>query len=206
MVVERACPICGRRARALCAACVRALVPAGLIVAPLDVDEVVALYDYDPQVRRLVLAAKNGGRRDLLRALGSSIALRARSDGLIKDLHVVTWVPASRSGAQRRGYEQGRVLARAASRQLGVPSRRLLVRRRAEAQSMRSRHERLVGPDLRCPLKVSGRVLVVDDVVTTGASIAAAARALRAAGADEVVVVAVSASQKVSLALRRGAN
>ncbi len=167
----------------------------------------VSRYPYDSVVRGLVLAAKNGGRRDLLAQWGRELAERSQAAEVpaggdraaltdpadLGGVDVVTWVPASRQGARARGYDQGRVLARAVARGLGVPARRLLVRRPGPKRMGADRARRLAGPDLRCPVASPLRVVVVDDVLTTGASLAAAGWALRAAGAERITGLVVAA-------------
>ena len=151
-----------------------------------------ALLSYDDLTRAIVLEAKNGGRRDLWRPLGRALAAVVPSD-VVGDLRVVTWVPASRSRQQERGYDQGRLLARSVARALDVPNRRLLRRVDRSGQTGRSRDERLVGPRLRARGAYHGHVLVVDDVRTTGASLAAADAALRGRGASRVTTLALAA-------------
>ncbi|MEZ5411730.1 MAG: phosphoribosyltransferase family protein [Acidimicrobiales bacterium] len=219
MLLVRHCPVCRRPARSICGPCLAALprwAPAGEWAAPrvaeLGLDGFVALFVYEAPVARLILAAKNGGRHDLLAVLGHALAryLLGRPDLMAGGvtgggfrheiggggLDVVTWVPASRAQARRRGYDQGRELAVAVAHPLGLRARPLLRRAGREAQAGRNRVERLAGPSLqvrgRCS---SARVLVVDDVATTGGSLARAAAVLRAAGARSVhagVVAAVA--------------
>jgi predicted amidophosphoribosyltransferase len=110
---------------------------------------------------------------------------------------VVTWAPTAPGRRRARGYDQAEVLARAVARALGVPARGLLRRTdRAGPQTGRRRAERLA----RAPTfavaarRVPARVLVVDDVVTTGATLHAACSALVAGGAESVRAVAAAAT------------
>ena len=87
------------------------------------------------------------------------------------------------------------MLARAVSKLLGVPCRRLLYREHGAAQTGRTRSERLRGPSFRALSPRAGlHVLLVDDVVTTGATMHAAAQALRTAGIAHVQCIAAAAT------------
>lgn len=103
-------------------------------------------------------------------------------------------VPLSLWRRLRRGFNQAELLATRLGRRLGVPVRRSLRRRGRGAQVGRSRAERLRlarrSFALRTPL--SGAVLLVDDVVTTGSTAAACTRALMRGGAQSVHVLALA--------------
>jgi predicted amidophosphoribosyltransferase len=106
---------------------------------------------------------------------------------------------------RRRGFDQAELLARAVAAHLGLPCRRLLERDGVgAAQTGRSRRDRLRGPRFRVHPRARGhRVLVVDDVVTTGATLDAAARSLHRGGAADVVLAAVAATPDCLLPQRR---
>ena len=105
------------------------------------------------------------------------------------EVDVITWVPASGEGRAARGHDHGRLLARSTAQLLGRPTRRLLRRRGGTAQHQRSRLERLDFAELRAVGHPQGRrILLVDDVHTTGSSVQAAAAVLLDAGARSVDV------------------
>lgn len=201
MLLARHCPVCRRPARSICGPCLAALPRwasvgewgSGARAGELGLSRFTALFAYEPPVARLILAAKNGGRHDLLAVLGHALARELSAEATHEGV-IVTWVPASRRQARRRGYDQGRELAVALARPLGLRARPLLRRVGGEAQAGRNRADRLVGPSLRVHGRRSPpRVLLVDDVATTGASLARAAGALRAAGTRTVHAVVVAA-------------
>lgn len=192
----------GPRRGAICRRCQDQLgTPLGPVEPPPGIDSLLALYRYDPIARRLILAAKNGGERQLLVAWSRLLAQLVADTKVATAAEqgpVVTWIPATRSGARRRGYDQGRVLARGLVAHSSLQARRLLVRRRQPGQAGANRAARLQGPALRTPIGCPPHVVLVDDVVTTGASLSAGADALRAAGARSVtaVVVAVAGDRR----------
>ena len=110
---------------------------------------------------------------------------------------VVTWVPLARGRRAERGYDQARALAVALAHRLDLPAARLLRRPVAtDPQARRSGAERRTAMRgaFRAVRDVPARVLLVDDVLTTGATLGAAAEALRGAGAREVHAVAAARS------------
>jgi predicted amidophosphoribosyltransferase len=110
-------------------------------------------------------------------------------------LHLVTWAPTSARRRRDRGYDQAQLLAVAVARALGVPSRATLVRARsADPQTGSSRSERLSRVGFAARRPIAGRLVLVDDVVTTGATLRAAAQALRRAGAESVIAIAAAAT------------
>jgi ComF family protein len=137
--------------------------------------------------------------RDLAEVAAAEAAERAGGWDLVVP------VPLHWRRRWRRGYNQAERIARPLARLLGAPCAELLRRRRAtRPQTGLARGERLANPRgaftlragpmgrRRCRRLEGGRVLLVDDVVTTGATLRAAAEVLRRAGTREVVALAAA--------------
>ena len=146
---------------------------------------------YDARARPLVSAWKERGRRDLARPLAEIVAdVIARPD-----VDVVTFVPGDRERGRERGHVPAERLAGALGELWGLPVSRLLTRAgRARRQAGLPRAERRgnVRGAFRARVTVSGRVALVDDVYTTGATVSACASALRRVGARRVDVVCLA--------------
>ena len=155
---------------------------------PKGLDDCHALVDYAGTGRRLVTTLKFGNRRSALPWIGAALA--AIVDEPMCEL--VTWAPTTVARAKRRGFDQARLIARSVAVEIELPVRRLLVRVGETHQTGRSRRERMDGPLFRSGRVPVQSVIVVDDVVTTGGSMTAAAAALRSAGADRVVGLALA--------------
>ncbi|MCB1384273.1 MAG: ComF family protein [Notoacmeibacter sp.] len=151
---------------------------------------------YDGVARRMVQGLKYHDRTDLAWWMAGWM-LRAGGE-LVADASVIVPVPLHRWRFFSRRYNQSAELARALSRRTGLPhAPQALVRTRRTAQQVgldrNARESNVRGafsvPDEALP-EVSGRnVLLVDDVYTTGATVGAASRALRKAGAAQIDVL-----------------
>lgn len=149
---------------------------------------------FEGVARQVLLGLKYRNHRSVAGALAAHL-VRSWAPG---EVDVVTWAPTSGSRARGRGFDQAELLARSVARELGVPCRRMLWRTHGLPQTGRTRTERLQGPGYRGRSPRSGlRVLLVDDVVTTGATLAAACEALHSAGVAHVVAVAAAATPGV---------
>ncbi len=136
--------------------------------------------------RRLVRSAKFGHWRAGGRLLAALAAARVPYVGI----DLVTWVPGEPSRRARRGGHLPEALARAWARALGVPCRGMLQRRRGPTQQGLDRAQRhanvahvwRLAPEIDPAMLAGTRILLVDDVRTTGATLQAAARVLASAG------------------------
>jgi ComF family protein len=188
VLLATTCPVCDRRGSAPCPTCLAALRPAPALAPPPGVDACRALLAYQGAGRELVARLKHRNHRVALPGLAAAAAALVGPD----EVDVVTWAPTTAAHRRRRGFDQSELLARLVARRLGRPCRRLLVRTSATSQTGRSAAERWSGPAFAARRPSSGRVLLVDDVVTTGATVATAARVLRSSGSSRVVVLALA--------------
>jgi ComF family protein len=191
MILMTRCAGCDRPGAALCRTCRFALVGR---VRPTAPQGVLVAAPYTGRVRDVLLGFKYRNRRAVARHLAGLVVNRVAASGGHVD--VVTWAPTGARRRHQRGFDQAELVARHVARQLGVPCRRLLDRRGPGGpQTGQDRRGRLHGPVFRAHPRIDPvRVLVVDDVVTTGATLASAASALRQAGATEVICAAVAAT------------
>jgi ComF family protein len=145
---------------------------------------------YAGGLRTLHHAFKFGGWDLLAAPLGERLAALARSTAITSGADALVPVPSTRRRNRERGYDPAVLLADETGRLLGAPRRALLSRtRETPPQSTLPaalRRGNVEGAFASSP-RARGRVLIlVDDVVTTGATLFAAARALREAGARDV--------------------
>ena len=175
---------------ALCPACRRALEYLGSIPVALAGVRVWAPLAYEGPARALVRRLKFHGATALADHMAATIVANAPAGLLERPLVPVPSPPGRR---RKRGFCHAALLARALADRTGLPVRDLLERRGDVRQVGRARRQRLrTPPRFAAQRPGTGPVVLVDDVVTTGATLGACARALREAGCtcDEALAYA----------------
>lgn len=176
------CAGCGVEGRALCGACVPALAPDLRVLEVPGVGRVASGVRYDGVARRALLALKEEGATALAARL--AVPFAAAVTAALAPRAVLVPVPSSRAARRRRGYEPVRVLAGRA----GILPTRLFLpaapRAVQKGLGVADRARNLEGAFALARPVDGVRVVLLDDVLTTGATLAAAAAVLRAGGAE----------------------
>lgn len=186
------CSVCGKSAPTgrTCSACLGKTPLMGVIA--------VGPY-HDPVLQTAIWTLKFHGVRELARVLGELLAGRVVAAGLGTGLAsppLLVPLPLHRRRERARGFNQARLLAEAVATRLHLPWADLLLRTRATSpqtsilESPTARRRNIAGAfALRQPhaqFRMPTRVILIDDVLTTGATLTEAAEVLREAGAPEI--------------------
>jgi predicted amidophosphoribosyltransferase len=174
------CAGCSAPDRGLCADCVAALAPFPVLRSTAGGLAVWTALEYAGRVRRILLALKEQERTDVATHLAPSLAaaIAAARPGAVE----LATAPTSRAAYRRRGFDPVALLVRRA----GLRPARVLRHRRSTARQKTlgvvARASNLLGAFVATGSLEGRSVLIVDDVLTTGATLDEAARAIREAG------------------------
>jgi ComF family protein len=197
-----ACELCGApfamaplRGK-LCAPCAAPRGFQGQLCGPGLLDRLRSALVYDDESAALILQLKYGDRHDLGPALGRLVAgALGRLDPAVGA--VLLPIPLHPRRQRQRGYNQSALLAHAAGRLTGLRVRQdLMARKKATPQQKGlgslARRRNLTGAFQADPKAQGCNIVLVDDVLTSGATLVSAARTLRRAGAASVMAVTVA--------------
>ncbi|MBQ4600085.1 MAG: ComF family protein [Oscillospiraceae bacterium] len=159
-----------------------------------------ALWYYEGDVRFSLLRFKFRGKRSYAESYGRLLAMRIAEE-FPEGYDLITWVPVSKRRKHRRGYDQVELLAAAVAAELGQTAVSTLIKHRdnppqSGITGMAQRKANVLNVyRIADPQTVKGkRILLLDDILTTGATVSECARVLMTAGAKEVYCAAVAAN------------
>ena len=161
-----------------------------------------SLWYYNDKVRHSMLLYKFYSRRSYGAVYGRLLAMKLHREPLC-DYDILTWVPVSRCRRWKRGYDQVELIARSAGAELGTPAVAVLKKTRHTKPQSRladpaRRKANIMGAfTVADPSQIAGkRVLLLDDIITTGSTVSECARVLLTFGAKDVHCAAVAALNK----------
>ncbi len=173
--------------------------------SPPPVSAAAAAGAYEGTLRRLVRSFKFEGHDILAPHFAERMARAARESGVAEGVDTLCAIPSTRARNRERGYDPGPLLALETARLLRLPFASLLARTRATVPQSSlpaaARHANVAGA-FTAPGRARGRILLlVDDVMTTGATAFEAAASLRAAGAASVRLLVLARTPQLCHAL-----
>lgn len=180
------CIGCRKRGSSLCASCAFDLpTPISSPTLP-HLARVGSPWCYEGHARDLILALKLRGRKAAAEPLGAAIAGWIDKHGTRAS--AITWVPGRRRDIRARGFDHAEEIARATASLLGLPALSLLSRAldRPDQTTLDAdeRRQNLVGAFVATTSPKA--ILLIDDLMTTGATLIACAQALKAYGAGHI--------------------
>ena len=165
------------------------------------VDGAYSYFHYEGDVRNALIRYKFGGLSKY--AVDFSVYLeeciRECLDG---EFDVISWVPLSKKRLKSRGYDQARLLAEEVASRLGVSATRTLKKSRNTAPQSRQgdisrRMANILGAYEMASFDPAGKkILLIDDVLTTGSTVSECARILKTAGAEKVYIATVAKTRE----------
>jgi ComF family protein len=159
-------------------------------------------YKKGSRVQKIIYKLKYNGRSEAGIKLGMMMAERLLESALYKDIQVIIPVPLHKSKERKRGYNQSLYIAEGLSAMLNIPvNHTALIRTIAtESQTRKGRYSRYENMQhafsVRRPAELTGKhVLIVDDVITTGATVTACAIVLQQCGICKLSIAIVACAE-----------
>ena len=206
LLYPRKCPFCRRvidENKLVCPACEKKL-PFIADRPPRRfayVDECYSALEYCGAVRDSVHRFKFQGAAAYAEIYGTFLAKCIDENGIFCD--IITWVPLSRARLRKRGYDQARLLAEALAGHMGLEAKPLLKKTRNNKAQSGLRSEAARSANVKGVYALSAdsslegkRIVLIDDVVTTGATMSECAGVLKKAGAAELIGLTVASAGK----------
>lgn len=213
-IFPQSCFVCGAKSPGVCRGCLKCFEPARHKCLrcgrrnPLGVycdschkpsypELILARYCFKGAIRELIHQFKYEDCTTLATPLALVLAQIIKNQLASKD-YLITYVPISKAKQVKRGYNQAKLLAEVVSRESKLPIAGLVMRvdtpqSQVQVDDPVQRRQNIKGvfkvkKDVRIPKKI----ILIDDVVTTGSTVVEVTRVLKRAGAKEVVVLALA--------------
>ncbi len=167
----------------------------------LFVESLTAVWYYEGHVRESILRYKFNGYRHYARGYGRLLAMQLQD----VEFDTLTWIPVSQKRKKKRGFDQVQLLAESVGRELGVTPVALLEKPRdnppqSHITGRAERKANVLG--VYAPLNLGHikgkKILLLDDIITTGATAGECARVLLTAGATEVHCAVIAAARQTN--------
>ena len=184
------CVGCGRLGDYVCKDCQVGIWEPEPAPVPQNLDGLICLWAYDGLMQKIIKKAKYSGLYNLLQFTISKSQIPNKSQ--FPNLQAIIPVPLYRDRLRERGFNQAEIIAKEISKIYKIPVVNLLVRTKDTGhQTLRNREERLKAIDgaFEVSTKIQdlpSKILLVDDVMTTGATLSECARTLKKAGVNKV--------------------
>ena len=197
------CMLCSRFLEssddALCGRCTHNLPECeGTLASVAYFKKAVAPFYYESPIREAILRFKFHGMQTYAKQFAAWMAVWVR-DKLAGEYDIISWVPCSSLRRWQRGFDQAELLAKELARVLGaeaIPTLKKTKHNRKQSQtgSAAQRRANVLGVyRVIDPAMVAGkRILLVDDVLTTGATLSECGKMLQMAGAADLVCAAIA--------------
>lgn len=188
------CPVCKKRLDAVFS-------PMEFYRREMNYQAGVSAFDFDnDDVRKLVYSLKRRGTRSAVSSAGEALYGAMTKNVAYMSADCITWVPRDPKSVRRFGFDQARLIALYLSQRCSISARELVKRvGKARMQKTLDKEGRRLNVKNKffCPEEVfGGEVILVDDMVTSGATVNEVSRALRAAGFDSVLVLSLASADK----------
>ena len=151
----------------------------------------------------LIYSLKRSHRSDVIEFLGDRLCTVIRQSVDLSSNPIIASVPRRKESIRKYGYDHAKLLAERVAKQLGLDYTSILISESKKAQKELSKEERFHNAKVKVKNKkikdIKGReVILIDDIVTTGASMAASGKALKRLGAKKVIGATISIAYKDS--------